>query len=196
MRVLLRSFPWPLTPASESRRTRGCSSGPGSSRTRDHFASLTDRRRREVVYPLIDIVTIALCAVIAGADNFVAIAELARKKRTWLSQFLDLSRGVTSHDRFNAILAAIKPDEFEECLLIWTAAPHEVRSIPVVTTDGKTLRRSYDKASGESAIHMVGAWTMANSISLRQVAVDAKGNEITAVPRPLMVQACFCNSSA
>src|SRR5579863_3130492 len=73
-----------------------------SARIRDHFASLTDPRRRKVVYPLIDIITIALCAVIAGADDFVAIAEYARKKRTWLSQFLDLRGGVPSHDRFNA----------------------------------------------------------------------------------------------
>src|SRR4051794_35540859 len=84
-----------------------------SARIRDHFAPLTDPRRRKVVYPLIDIITIALCAVIAGADDFVAIAEYGRKKRTWLSQFLDLRRGVPSHDRFSAIFAAIKPAEFE-----------------------------------------------------------------------------------
>src|SRR5262252_7850032 len=78
-----------------------------SARIRDHFASLIDPRRRKVVYPLIDIVTIALCAVIAGADDFVSIAEFGRKKRTWLSQFLDLTAGIPSHDRFNAILGAL-----------------------------------------------------------------------------------------
>lgn len=77
----------------------------------DHFAELTDPRRREVVYPLINI------AVICGADDFVAIAKWGRTKRDWLVTFLDLSAGVPSHDRFNAILAAIKPAEFEKCLL-------------------------------------------------------------------------------
>jgi hypothetical protein len=88
-----------------------------SVRLRDHFAELTDPRRRPVIYPLINIVVIAICAVICGADDFVAIAEFGEKKRRWLSQFLDLKSGIPSHDRFNAILAAIKPAEFEKCLL-------------------------------------------------------------------------------
>jgi predicted transposase YbfD/YdcC len=158
-----------------------------SARICDHFASLTDPRRRKVVYPLIDIITIALCAVIAGADDFVSIAEYARKKRTWLSQFLDLARGVPSHDRFNAILAAIKPDEFEKCLLSWISALHDITAGQVVAIDGKTLRRSYDRASGKSAIHMVSAWAGANHISLGQVVTDAKSNEITAIPKLLEV---------
>jgi predicted transposase YbfD/YdcC len=158
-----------------------------SARIRDHFASLTDPRRRKVVYPLIDIITIAFCAVVAGADDFVAIAEFGRKKRTWLSQFLDLRHGVPSHDRFNAIFAAIKPAEFEKCLLSWITALHEVGGGQVVAIDGKTLRHSYDKASGKSAIHMVSAWATANHISLGQVVVDAKSNEITAIPRLLEI---------
>jgi predicted transposase YbfD/YdcC len=156
-------------------------------RIRDHFASLTDPRPRKVVYPLIDIITIALCAVIAGADDFASIAEYGRKKRTWLSQSLDLGRGIPSHDRFNAILAAIKPAEFEECLLSWITALHEVTAGQVVAIDGKTLRGSYDKAAGKSAIHMVGAWATANRIGLGQVTVDAKSNEITAIPKLLEI---------
>jgi predicted transposase YbfD/YdcC len=158
-----------------------------SARIRDHFASLTDPRRRKVVYPLIDIITIALCAVVAGADDFVSIAEYGRKKRTWLSQFLDLRGGVPSHDRFNAIFAAIKPAEFEKCLLSWITALHEVSGGQVVAIDGKTLRHSYDKAAGKSAIHMVSAWATANHISLGQVTVDAKSNEITAIPKLLEI---------
>jgi predicted transposase YbfD/YdcC len=160
---------------------------PQSARIRDHFASLTDPRRRKVVYSLIDLITIALCAVIAGADDFVSIAEFGRKKRTWLSQFLDLRGGAPSHDRFNAIFAAIKPAEFEKCLLSWITALHEVSGGQVVAIDGKTLRRSYDKATGKSAIHMVSAWATANHISLGQVIVDAKSNEITAIPKLLEI---------
>src|SRR3954447_22858432 len=158
---------------------------PSSPRICDHFASLTDPRRRKVVYPLIDIITIALCAVVAGADDFVAIAEYGRKKRTWLSQFLDLRNGVPSHDRFNAIFAAIKPAEFEACLLSWITALHQVSGGQVVAIDGKTLRRSFDKADAKSAIHMVSAWATANHISLGQVVVDEKSNEITAIPKLL-----------
>ena len=130
-------------------------SKPKSVRIADHFAELTDPRRREVVYPLINVVVIAVCAVICGADDFVAIAEFGRTKREWLARFLDLESGIPSHDRFNAIFAAIKPAEFEKCLLSWITALHEITDGQVVAIDGKTLRRSFDTATGKAAIHMV-----------------------------------------
>jgi len=156
-----------------------------SARLHDHFADLTDPRKREVTYPLVNIVAIAICAVICGADDFVAIAEFGRKKREWLATFLDLSEGIPSHDRFNAILAAINPAEFEKCLLSWIMALHEITEGQIVAIDGKTLRRSFDAASSKAAIHMVSAWATANHITLGQVAVDAKSNEITAIPKLL-----------
>lgn len=155
----------------------------------EHFAELTDPRRRKVIHPLINVVTIALCAVICGADDFVSIALWARTKQQWLARFLDLSSGIPSHDRFNAILGAIKPAEFEKCLLSWITALHEITDGQVVAIDGKTLRRSFDAASSKSAIHMVSAWATANHISLGQVVVDAKSNEITAIPRLLEILA-------
>ena len=158
-----------------------------SARIQDHFAPLTDPRRRKVTYPLINVVTIAVCAVICGADDFVAIADYGRKKRKWLSQFLDLSTGIPSHDRFNAILGAIKPVEFEACLLSWITDLHEITAGQIVAIDGKTLRRSFDAATSKSAIHMVSAWATANQISLGQVVVDEKSNEITAIPRLLKI---------
>jgi predicted transposase YbfD/YdcC len=156
-----------------------------SARIQDHFVGLTDPRRREVVYPLINVVVIAVCAVICGADDFVAIAKFGRTKRAWLSRFLDLKEGIPSHDRFNAIFAAIKPAEFEKCLLSWITALHEISDGQVIAIDGKTLRRSFDAADGKAAIHMVSAWATANHISLGQVVVDAKSNEITAIPKLL-----------
>ena len=120
-----------------------------------HFAELTDPRRNEVTFPLINIVVIAVCAVVCGADDFVAIAKFGRTKRDWLARFLDLSNGIPSHDRFNAVLAAIKPGEFEKCLLSWITQLHEITDGQIIAIDGKTLRRSYDTASGKSAIHMV-----------------------------------------
>src|SRR5882724_6901683 len=158
-----------------------------SMRIQDHFSDLTDPRRREVTYPLINIVTIAICAVVSGADDFVSIAEYGNKKRKWLAEFLDLSAGIPSHDRFNAILAALQPAEFEKCLLSWIVALHEITGGQIVAIDGKTLRRSFDAASSKSAIHMVSAWATANHISLGQVVVDEKSNEITAIPRLLEI---------
>lgn len=156
-----------------------------SARLHDHFADLTDPRKRDVTYPLINIVVIAICAVICGADDFVAIAEFGRKKRKWLAKFLNLSEGIPSHDRFNAILAAIKPAEFEKCLLSWIVALHEITDGQIVAIDGKTLRHSFDAASSKAAIHMVSAWATANHVTLGQVVTDAKSNEITAIPKLL-----------
>jgi predicted transposase YbfD/YdcC len=156
-----------------------------SAAIQDHFSELTDPRVREVTYPLVNIVVIAICAVVSGADDFVAIAKFGRTKRDWLARFLDLKNGIPSHDRFNAVLAAIKPAEFEKCLLEWITALHDISDGQVIAIDGKTLRRSFDAASGKSAIHMVSAWATANHISLGQVVVDAKSNEITAIPKLL-----------
>ena len=156
-----------------------------SARVQKHFAGLTDPRRRKVTYPLINIVTIALCAVIAGADDFVTIAAWARHKRDWLARFLDLANGIPSPDRFNAVFKALDPAEFERCLLGWVTSLHEVTAGQLVAIDGKTLRQSFDKAEAKSAIHMVSAWATANHISLGQVVVDEKSNEITAIPKLL-----------
>ena len=145
------------------------------------FCALTDPRRREVVYPLINIVSIAICAVIAGADDFVSIAEYGCKKRKWLGQFLDLSAGIPSHDRFNAIFGAILPAEFERCLLSWITALHEV------TEEDRGHRRQDAPPQLRRGQQQVGhshgqRWATANHISLGQVVVDEKSNEITAIP--------------
>src|SRR4051812_15885822 len=171
-----RSSVRPITGSATGLPT--CSGSPAtmsdklSAQIQMHFASLTDPRRRKVTYPLINIVTIALCAVIAGADDFVTIAAWGRQKRGWLARFLDLSSGIPSHDRFNAVFKAIKPAEFERCLLSWITSLHEVTAGQLVAIDGKTLRQSFDKADAKSAIHMVSAWATANHISLGQVVVD------------------------
>ena len=165
----------------------------------EHFQDLTDPRRREGTYPLVNIVVMALCAVISGADDFVSIARWARMKKEWLAKFLDMSAGVPSHDRFNAILGALKPAEFEKCLLSWITALHAISGGQVVAIDGKTLRRSFDAASSKAAIHMVSAWATANHISLGQVVTDAKSNEITAIPKLLEIleiQGCLVTIDA
>lgn len=170
-----------------------------SVRLQDHFVGLTDPRRRKVTYPLVNIVTIAVCAVICGADDFVAITAWARCRRDWLATILDLESGIPSHDRSNAIFKALNPAEFEKCLLGWIACLHEATKGQVVAIDGKTLRRSFDRASGKSAIHMVSAWATANRLGLGQVVVDQKSNEITAIPellKLLEIEGCLVTIDA
>jgi predicted transposase YbfD/YdcC len=160
-------------------------SADASARISDHFASLTDPRRKQVVHPLINIVTVALCATIAGADDFVAMADWARRHKDWLAQFLDLANGIPSHDRLNMVLRRLKPDEFERCLLSWLAALHDTSGGRLVAIDGKTLRHSFDTATARSALHLVSAWAVSQKLSLGCVAVDQKSNEITAIPELL-----------
>lgn len=107
------SAPNQVKQVSTPRKVENASPKRPSARIEDHFVGLTDPRRRKVLHPLINIVTIAICAVICGAEDFVSIAEYGRKKRKWLSQFLDLRNGIPSHDRFNAVLAAIKPQSLK-----------------------------------------------------------------------------------
>ena len=166
------------------------SSNP-SPRIDHHFASLTDPRRAKVTHPLINIVTIALCATIAGADEFVAMANWARIHRGWLGQFLDLSHGIPSHDRLNMVFRRLKPAEFERCLLSWLGALHDTSAGTLIAIDGKTARRSFDTATARSALHMVSAWAVSQKLSLGCVAVDTKRNEITAIPEVLkLVELC------
>ncbi|MEK6236393.1 MAG: ISAs1 family transposase, partial [Planctomycetales bacterium] len=156
-----------------------------SARIKEHFTNLTDPRRGEPTHPLINIVTIAVCAVICGADDFVAIAAFGTKKKEWFARFLDLSEGIPSHDCFNRVLGAILPAEFEKCLLSWITTLHEITDGQIIAVDGKTLRGSFDKATSKAAIHMVSAWATVNHVSLGQVVTDEKSNEITAIPKLL-----------
>ena len=120
-----------------------------SPRIDHHFASLTDPRRAKVIHPLINIVTIALCATIAGADDFVAMANWARQHTSWLSQFLDLSAGIPSHDRLNMIFRRLKPAEFERCLLSWLSALYDTSAGTLIAIDG---RRSEERRVGKECL--------------------------------------------
>lgn len=153
----------------------------------EHFECVEDPRRGDVTYPLINFLAISLCAVIAGADDFVAIADFARTRKDWLATFLDMSDGVPSHDRFNHIFKHVKPEQFEAALLSWLSDMAEVTAGRIVAIDGKTLRGSYDKKSSKAAIHMVSAWAAENHLSLGSVVTDAKSNEITAIPELLRI---------
>lgn len=151
-----------------------------------HFADLDDPRvSRTQCHPLINVVTIGLCAVICGAEHFTEMEAFGKQKKDWLSSFLDLSNGIPSHDTFNTVYARLKPQEFERCLLGWIDALHQITGGKIIPIDGKTLRGSYDTSDGKAAIHMVSAWASENRLSLGSVVVDEKSNEITAIPRLL-----------
>jgi len=152
----------------------------------DHFRDLSDPRvERTRKHPLINIVFIAVCGVLSGANSFAAIEEFGLDRRTWFARFLDLTNGVPSDDTFARVLARLDPGAFERCLLSWIRAVQEVTENRLIAIDGKTLRGSYDRRDGKAAIHMVSAWASENKLSLGQVVVDEKSNEITAIPELL-----------
>jgi predicted transposase YbfD/YdcC len=130
-------------------------------------------------------VTLAICAVIGGADNWVEVANFGKAKLSWFEQFLELPNGIPSHDTFGRVFARLDSQQFESCFVEWIGAVREITAGQIIALDGKTLRRSHDKRLGKGAIHMVSAWATANRLVLGQVKVDQKSNEITAIPKLL-----------
>lgn len=164
------------------------------------FATLPDPRvDRTKEHLLLDIVLIAICAVVGGADGWVEVADFGKAKQAWLSRFLKLPGGIPSHDTFGRVFAALDADEFERCFLEWVQTVNVLTAGQVIAVDGKTLRRSHDKRHGKAALHVVSAWANANGLILGQVATDAKSNEITAIPellRVLDLQGCIITIDA
>ena len=158
----------------------------GSASFRDHFQDLQDPRvERTRKHPLINVLFIAVCGVLSGADSFASIHEFALDRRHWFARYLDLSNGIPSDDTLARVLARLDPGAFEKCLLSWIRAVQEATENRLIAIDGKTLRGSYDRADGRAAIHMVSAWATENKLSLGQVVVHEKSNEITAIPQLL-----------
>ncbi len=151
-----------------------------------HFARLRDprllRRRR---HSLSDIVLIALCAVIAGANNFPQIEAFGKRRRDWLARFLALPNGIPSHDTFERVFQRICPETFQHCFLDWLQALQAQVGGDHFAIDGKTLRRSGSPAHGLGPLHLVSVWATQANLVLGQVAVDEKSNEITAIPKLL-----------
>jgi predicted transposase YbfD/YdcC len=151
-----------------------------------HFGELEDPRiDRTKLHKLLDIIVIAICAVIAGADNWEDIEEYGRARLEWFKTFLELPNGIPSHDTFNRLFSRLNPEQFRACFTKWITAVSEIIDAQVIAIDGKVLRRSQDKGIGKSAIDMVSAWATANHLVLGQVKVDEKSNEITAIPQLL-----------
>jgi predicted transposase YbfD/YdcC len=151
-----------------------------------HFGNVTEPRVPYlVVHSLMNIITIALCAIIAGADNWSEVATFGERKKAWLGRFLDLEKGVPSHDTFSNVFALLDPRQMQESFLSWVQAVYQRLTGQVVAVDGKNLRHSFDTASGQPMISMVSAWATEAELVLGQLKVDQTSNEITAIPQLL-----------
>lgn len=157
----------------------------------ERFASLQDPRvERTKLHQLLDIITIAICAVICGADDWSEIELFGHAKEAFFRSFLALPNGIPSHDTFNRVFARLNPEQFQKCFLEWVqelvrATGGQVKG--VVAIDGKRVCGSRDTPNGKGAIQMVSAWAQENGMVLGQVKVDDKSNEITAIPALLQL---------
>lgn len=170
-------------------------SNPAHRSIASHFSQVKDPRyHHSPPHRLMDIITLALCAVICGANNWEAIAAFGRAKEGWLRTFLPLPHGIPSADTFERVFAQLDPQQFQAAFISWVQAISQLTEGEVVAIDGKTARGSRDEGQGKAAIHMVSAWASQNSLVLGQVKVADKSNEITAIPallRVLVLRGCI-----
>lgn len=151
-----------------------------------YFSNLEDPRiERTKQHLLVDIVAIAILAVLSGADSWVAIETYAQSKEEWLQQFLALPNGIPSHDTIARVFARLDPKAFEQCFHRWVESITQTIGAQVIPIDGKTVRQSFDRNQGQKAIHVISAWASEHRLVLGQLKVDSKSNEITAIPKLL-----------
>jgi predicted transposase YbfD/YdcC len=163
------------------------------------FTQVQDpRMERTKLHRLRDIIILAICGVICGAQGWVEIEEFGKAKQAWLTDLLKLPNGIPSHDTFGRVFALIDPKEFEASFFQWVQGMSKTVK-GVIAIDGKTLRRSHDHAAGKKALHLVSAWALENRLVLAQIATEEKSNEITAIPvllRQLALAGCIVTIDA
>jgi predicted transposase YbfD/YdcC len=166
----------------------------------DHFEKLEDPRiDRTKLHKLIDIIVITICAVICGAKTWEAVELVGKEKYDWFSLFLELPNGIPSSYTFRRVFTLLNPLQFKNCFLSWIKAIRKTTKGEVISIDGKTLRRSFDKSSNKACIHMVSAWASKNHMVLGQIKTTEKSNEITAIPQLLKlieIQGCIVTIDA
>jgi len=151
------------------------------------LAVVPDPRRqcKNLRHPLVDVLVVGFCGVLCGCDDFVELETFGRKKEDFFRRFLQLPEGIPSHDTFRRVFQAVCPEALQRCLIQWLRGMRQAAPAAgeVVAIDGKTLRRTFDRAQPLGALHLVSAWATANGLTLGQVAVGAESNEVTAIPR-------------
>jgi hypothetical protein len=149
----------------------------------DSFAEIEDSRwARNTLYPIEEILLLAVCGAISGADDFVALKEFGESKLNWLRGFLPYERGIPSHDTIGRVFGQIKPSDFERCFRAWTRRVQKRTSGEVVAFDGKTVRGSEDRASGTEQLHLVEAWACGQDLTGGQRRSEGGSNEIETIP--------------
>lgn len=148
-----------------------------------HFGGMEDPRDAgKIDHKLIDILVIAICGVICGANSWPQVETFGEAKEGWLKQFLELPYGIPAHDTYWRVFRHLDAEAFETCFARWMAAVSEISEGEIIAIDGKQCRRSHDKEIGQGAITLVSAWAAANRLTLGQVKTGSKSNEITAIP--------------
>jgi predicted transposase YbfD/YdcC len=165
-----------------------------------YFGELEDPRTGNAkAHIFLEILIIAILAVICGADGWSDVELFGKNKKDWLKTFLELPKGIPSHDTFGRVFAKIKPEEFQKRFMEWVRAIEKLTAGQVIAVDGKKLRRSHDQEDGKEAIYMVSAWATQNQLVLGQTKIAAKTNEITAIPdllRLLDITGCIVTIDA
>jgi predicted transposase YbfD/YdcC len=152
----------------------------------DYFVVIEDTRdEKKRRHLLIDVMVIAITAVICGADGWTQVEAFGKAKEEWFRRFLELPNGIPSHDTFGRVFSVLSPEVFEARFREWVASVREVCGEDIIAIDGKSLRRSHCRKKGLGPLHMVSAWSAANGLVLAQQATEAKSNEITAIPKVL-----------
>ena len=154
-----------------------------------YFAELTDPRADNKRHLLLDMIIVAICGAICGAEGWEDVALFGRSKQAWFKRFLPLPHGIPSDDTFRRVFAVLDAQQFQDCFIDWVQAITQVIEGQIIPIDGKQLRRSHDNSLGKKAIHMVSAWAAENRVVLGQRKVDEKSNEISAIPELLDVLA-------
>ncbi|ACK72289.1 transposase ISAs1 family protein (plasmid) [Gloeothece citriformis PCC 7424] len=149
----------------------------------DYFSDIKDPRlERRKRHKLIDIITITICAIISGVQQWTEIEAYGQAKSKWFKKMLELPNGIPSHDTFSRVFQILDPEELRKGFLKWVQSVYEITEGEIVPIDGKTLKGSSDMTNDQKAIHMVSAWASKNRLVLGQIKVDKKSNEITAIP--------------
>jgi predicted transposase YbfD/YdcC len=149
------------------------------------FRGLHDPRADNARHRLSDILSIAILAVLCGAESWSAVEGWGWGNIEWLSTFLELPHGIPSHDTFDRVFGLLDPLGFEKCFMAWTTALVKNSLGLFIAVDGKTLRRSFKHAWSKTPVHLVSAFVAKNQVVLGQLATDCKSNEITAIPKLL-----------